>query len=121
MVQMSYGSRMRMYSIIFFFVMISLALVPFYYGQPFTGENIASAFIIILVGVVFPLVSFKPQWNKAVLFFEGILFAFLGYNYLANPINYIFLVFGLILVAISLLAYVKKLPPKLLKFFYHSR
>lgn len=121
MVQMSYGSRMRMYSIIFFFVMVSLAIVPFYYGEPFTTENIASSILVCLVGVAFPLVSYRPQWNKAMLLVEGILFGIIGYTYLNVPVNYVFLVFGLVLIAIALLAYVKKLPPRLLRFFYKSR
>ncbi len=117
---MSYKSRMHAYSIFFLFVMVSLALAPFYLGEPFTPENIATAFLISLVGVAFPLVSFRPQWNKAMLLLEGILFAAVGFTFLKTPYNYVFLVFGLILVAISLLAYMRKLPPRLLWFFYQS-
>lgn len=120
MVNMSFKSRMHMYSILFLFVMISLAISPFYLGEPLTNENIATSFLIALVGVAFPLVSFRPEWNKAMLLIEGILFAVIGYTYLINPYNYVFLVFGILLVAISILAYMKKLPPRFLWFFYQS-
>lgn len=120
MVNMSFKSRMHMYSILFLFVMISLAISPFYLGEPLTNENLATSFLIALVGVAFPLVSFRPEWNKAMLLIEGILFAVIGYTYLINPYNYVFLVFGILLVAISILAYMKKLPPRFLRFFYQS-
>ncbi len=120
MVNMSFKSRMHMYSILFLFVMISLAISPFYLGEPLTNENLATSFLIALVGVAFPLVSFRPEWNKAMLLIEGILFAVIGYTYLINPYNYVFLVFGILLVAISILAYMKKLPPRFLWFFYQS-
>ncbi|WP_461463118.1 hypothetical protein [Methanobrevibacter sp.] len=117
---MSFKSRMHMYSILFLFVMISLAISPFYLGEPLTNENLATSFLIALVGVAFPLVSFRPEWNKAMLLIEGILFAVIGYTYLINPYNYVFLVFGILLIAISILAYMKKLPPRFLWFFYQS-
>ncbi|WP_295722962.1 hypothetical protein [uncultured Methanobrevibacter sp.] len=120
MVNMSFKSRMHMYSILFLFVMISLAISPFYLGEPLTNENLATSFLISLVGVAFPLVSFRPEWNKAMLLIEGILFALIGYTFLINPYNYVFLVFGLLLIVISILAYVKKLPPRFLRFFYQS-
>lgn len=120
MVNMSFKSRMHMYSILFLFVMISLAISPFYLGEPLTNENLATSFLIALVGVAFPLVSFRPEWNKAMLLIEGILFAVIGYTYLINPYNYVFLVFGILLVAISILAYMKKLPSRFLRFFYQS-
>ncbi len=120
MVNMSFKSRMHMYSILFLFVMISLAISPFYLGEPLTNENLATSFLIALVGVAFPLVSFRPEWNKAMLLIEGILFAVIGYTYLINPYNYVFLVFGILLIAISILAYMKKLPPRFLWFFYQS-
>ena len=41
MVNMSFKSRMHMYSIFFLFVMVSLAISPFYFGEPFTAENIS--------------------------------------------------------------------------------
>ncbi len=120
MVQMTYQKRMQVYSIVFLFVMISLAIAPFYLGEPFTSENLATAVLVCLVGVAFPLVSYRPEWNKAMLFCEGILFAILGYMFLENPYNYVFLVFGIVLIVISILAYMKKLPPRLLGYFYHS-
>ena len=120
MVNMSFKSRMHMYSIFFLFVMVSLAISPFYFGEPFTAENISYSFLIALVGIIFPVVSFRPQWNKAILFIEGILCAIIGYTFLKVPYNYVFLVFGLFFVAISILAYMRKLPPRFLKFFYQT-
>ena len=114
-------TRMEQFSIIFFFVMLSWAIVPWFLGETIDMAQIASSIIMVMVGIAYPLVIFKPEWNKGMLFVEGIIIAILGYMALGNPYNYVFLLFGLILVFISILAYMRKLPSSLLKWFYRNR
>ena len=64
------------------------------------------------------IIMFNPSWTKAVFFFEGIIIAVSGYMLLAFPYNLELLGVGLIVIIIAVLAYLGKLPPKLLKWFY---
>ena len=46
----------------------------------------------------------KPQWAKAVFFFEGIIIGISGYTLLATPYNYLLGIIGLAIVVIAVLA-----------------
>ena len=60
----------------------------------------------------------KPQWAKAVFFFEGIIIGISGYTLLATPYNYLLGIIGLAIVVMAVLAYLQKLPMSILKYFY---
>jgi len=102
--------------------MIAWGLLPFFNlaGMSLNDNSIASSIILFLVGIAYPLIVFNPQWNKAVLLIEGIVFAVVGFVFLEPFYNILFLFIGVILVILAILAYVKKLPNGLLKFFYKS-
>lgn len=104
-------------------VLLSLLLflwgiLPFLRHQPITAEVIASAIILIMISFAYLIIMFNPSWTKAVFFFEGIIIAVSGYMLLAFPYNLELLGVGLIVIIIAVLAYLGKLPPKLLKWFY---
>ena len=65
-----------------------------------------------------PITMFNPGWTKAVFFFEGIVIGVSGYMLLAYPYSIEFVIVGLIIVIIAILAYMQKLPPSILKWFY---
>ncbi len=104
--------------IILAIVVVFLAIYPFFTGEIITNDTIATAIILILIAIAYVVVVFKPEWNKALLLLEGIVVAVVGYMFLTIPYNYLLAIIGLIIVVIAILAYLAKLPPSLLKFFY---
>ncbi|MDO5860536.1 MAG: hypothetical protein Q4Q55_07310 [Methanobrevibacter sp.] len=99
-------------------VLIVWALAPILRHQPLTNDVIATAIILILIAIAYLIIMFKPPWTKAVFFFEGIVIGVSGYMLLDFPYNIELLVVGLIIVIIAILAYLQKLPPNILKWFY---
>ena len=74
--------------------------------------------ILFLIGIAYIVIVAKPQWAKAVFFFEGIIIGISGYTLLATPYNYLLGIIGLAIVVIAVLAYLQKLPMSILKYFY---
>ncbi len=99
-------------------VLIVWAITPFLRHQPITNEVIATAIVLILIAVAYLIILFNPGWTKAVFFFEGIIIGVVGYMILDSPYNIEFAVIGLIIIIIAILAYLQKLPPSILKWFY---
>ena len=104
-------------------VMLALMLIvwgisPFLRHQPITNDVMATAIILVLIAVAYFIILFNPSWTKAVFFFEGIVIGASGYMLLASPYNMGFVIVGVIIIAIAILAYLQKLPPSILKWFY---
>lgn len=99
-------------------VLIVWAISPFLRHQTITNNVIATAIILILIAVAYLIILYNPSWTKAVFFFEGIIIGVSGYMLLAYPYNLELAVVGLIIIAIAVLAYLQKLPPSILKWFY---
>ena len=104
-------------------VMLALMLVvwgisPFIRHDPITNDVIATSIILILIAIAYFIILFNPSWTKAVFFFEGIVIGVSGYMLLDYPYNLEFAIVGLIIIAIAVLAYLQKLPPNILKWFY---
>ena len=104
-------------------VMLALMLIvwglsPIFRHQALTNDVIATAIILIMIAVAYLIILFNPSWLKAIFFFEGIIIGVCGYMLLDIPYNIGFLIVGLIIVIIAILAYLQKLPPNILKWFY---
>lgn len=99
-------------------LLIFWGISPFITKTPLTDDILATSIILILIGIGYIVSVLKPQWNKAILFFEGIIIAVVGWLLLKEPYNILFVVIGVILFIISILAYTQKLPKSLLKYFY---
>lgn len=99
-------------------MLIVLGIAPILRHQPLTNDVIATAIILILIAVAYFIILFNPGWTKAVFFFEGIGIGAVGYMLLDVPYNFGFAVLGLIIIIIAILAYLQKLPPSILKWFY---
>ena len=103
---------------------ILLAILVIFLGvrslftQEITNDNIASAIILVLIGIAYMIILVKPSWAKAFFFFEGIIIGISGYMLLAIPYNYLLAIVGLVIVVIAILAYLQKLPMSILKYFY---
>ena len=99
-------------------LLIIWAVLPFLRHQPITTDVIATAIILIMIAIAYMIIMFNPSWTKAVFFFEGIVIAVAGYMLLEFPYNLELAVVGIIIIAIAILAYLQKLPPKMLRWFY---
>ena len=99
-------------------MLIVWAISPFLRHQPITNDVMATAIILILIAVAYFIILFNPGWTKAVFFFEGIVIGVSGYVLLGYPYNLELAIVGVIITAIAILAYLQKLPPSILKWFY---
>ena len=99
-------------------VLIVWAIAPFLRHQPITTEVMATAIILILIAIAYFIILYNPSWTKAVFFFEGIVIGVSGYILLDYPYSLEFVIVGLIIIIIAVLAYMQKLPPSILKWFY---
>ena len=98
--------------------LIVLGIYPFFTHQTITNDVIATAIIFIMISVAYLIILFNPGWTKAVFFFEGIIIAVAGYMLLDFPSNMGLVLVGLAIITIAVLAYLQKLPPSILKWFY---
>ena len=115
---MSNVEMFKLLGVMLALMLIVWAIAPILRHQPLTNDVIATAIILILIAVAYFIIMFKPQWTKAVFFFVVIVIGVSGYMLLAYPYNIELLLVGLIIVIIAILAYLQKLPPSILKWFY---
>ena len=115
---MSRIKTFKMLGMLLAVVLIIVGILPVIRGEVLTNDSIATSIILILLGIAYIIITFKPEWTKAVFFFEGIVIGVVGYTILAFPYNIGFAIIGLIIIAIAVLAYLMKLPKGILKFFY---
>ena len=115
---MSRIKTIKMLGMVLAAVLIIVGILPIIRGDVLTNDSIATSIILILLGIAYIIITFKPEWTKAVFFFEGIVIGVVGYSILAFPYNIGFAIIGLLIIAIAILAYLMKLPQGMLKFFY---
>ena len=115
---MSRIKTIKMLGMVLAVMLIVIGILPIIKGEVLTNDSIATSIILILLGIAYLIISFKPEWTKAVFFFEGIVIGVVGYSILAFPYNIGFAIIGLLIIAIAILAYLMKLPQGMLKFFY---
>ncbi len=115
---MSRVKTFKIFGLILAILLIIIGILPFVRGDALTNDTLATSIILILLGIAYILIANRPEWTKAVFFFEGIVIGVAGYMILAVPYNFGFLIIGLIIVVIAILAYLMKLPAGILKFFY---
>jgi NADH:ubiquinone oxidoreductase subunit K len=99
-------------------MLIVLGVYPFITHQQITNDVMATSIILILLAVAYCVILYNPSWTKAVFFFEGIVIGVSGYMLLDYPYGIEFAVVGVIIILIAVLAYMQKLPPNILKWFY---
>lgn len=115
---MSRIKTIKMLGMVLAVMLIVIGILPIIKGEVLTNDSIATSIILILLGIAYLIISFRPQWTKAVFFFEGIVIGVVGYSILAFPYNIGFAIIGFLIIAIAILAYLMKLPQSMLKFFY---
>ena len=84
---MSRIKTFKMLGIILAIVLIIVGILPIIRGDVLTNDTIATSIILILLGFAYIIITFRPEWTKAVFFFEGIVIGVAGYMILAFPYN----------------------------------
>ena len=64
--------NIKLLGILLAVLVIFLGVRPLF-TQTITNDSIASAIILVLIGIAYIVIVAKPQWAKAVFFFEGII------------------------------------------------
>ena len=83
-------------------ILMVLGLWNYVSAHPVTYDIIASSVVLIVVGWTLAMSVFEPSWNKAAILIDGL----------------IFILFGIILLAIAIAAYLGKLPVSFLRLFH---
>jgi hypothetical protein len=99
-------------------MLIVWGLTPIFRHEALTNDVLATAIILVMIGIAYLIIMYNPGWTKAVFFFEGIIIAVCGYLFLDYPYNLELAIVGLIIIIIAILAYLQKLPANILKWFY---
>ena len=92
---MSRIKTFKMLGMVLAVMLIVVGILPIVRGEALTNDTIATSIILILLGIAYLIISFRPEWTKAVFFFEGIVIGVVGYTILAFPYNVGFAVIGL--------------------------
>ena len=101
-------------------ILMVLGLWNYAGADPVTLDIIASTLVLVVVGWTLAMSVFEPSWVKAAIFIDGLVFILVALTFLLMPYNLIFIVFGIILIAIAVAAYLGKLPQSFLRLFYKS-
>ena len=115
---MSRIKTFKLLGLVLAILVIFIGILPIIKGDALTNDTIATAIILVLLGIAYIIINFKPGWTKAVFFFEGIIIGVAGYMLLAYPYNIGFVIIGIFIISIAILAYLMKLPQSVLKYFY---
>ena len=99
-------------------ILMVLGLWNYVSAHPVTYDIIASSVVLIVVGWTLALSIFEPTWTKAAILIDGLIFMLVGITFLLMPYNLIFILFGIILLAIAIAAYLGKLPVSFLRLFH---
>lgn len=105
---------------IFALVLIFMGIWNYFDAKIVTYDIIATSVVLIVVGLTLGVSIFNQSWIKAAIFVDGLVFFIMGLALLSAPYNYIFVIFGVLLLVLAILAYMEKLPSSLLKLFYKS-
>ena len=99
-------------------VLMILGLWNYADANPVTYDVIASSVVLVVVGWTLALSVFEPSWTKAAILIDGLIFVLVGITFLMMPYNLIFILFGVILLAIAVAAYLGKFPASFLRLFH---
>lgn len=108
----------KLLGVILAIMLIVWGISPFLRHQTITNDVMATAIILLMIGIAYLIILYNPGWTKAVFFFEGIIIAVSGYMLLDYPFSIELVLVGLVIIIIAILAYMQKLPPNILKWFY---
>jgi hypothetical protein len=108
----------KLLGVVLALMLIVWGLTPIFRHEALTNDVLATAIILVMIGIAYLIIMYNPGWTKAVFFFEGIIIAVCGYMFLDYPYNLELSIVGLIIIIIAILAYLQKLPANILKWFY---
>ncbi|MDR3223436.1 MAG: hypothetical protein LBT66_06900 [Methanobrevibacter sp.] len=105
---MNFKQHQKIFSIFFAIIFIAWGLFTLYSTNNINSEDLALNFIIIIVGITYPLVIFKTHLSKIFLLVEGILFFCVGILYLQFYPKLLFCSIGVLLVITSIFIHYRR-------------
>lgn len=113
------SGKIPIISIFISIFIIALAAYNLATASVWDTETIMITILLVIIGVTYAMSTFVPSWLKSAVFLDGVIFG-LSYFFVTSPLNIVFGVVGLLLLALSILAYLGKLPISLLRLFYQN-
>ena len=68
----------KLLGVVLALILIVWGLTPIFRHEPLTNDVIATAIVLILIGIAYLIILYNPSWTKAVFFFEGIVIGVAG-------------------------------------------
>ncbi|MDR2874095.1 MAG: hypothetical protein LBV42_05095 [Methanobrevibacter sp.] len=87
----------KIFSILFAIIFIALGCFTLF-SEEVRQNDIVINFTLIIIGITYPLVIFKPQLRKFFLSFEGIIILLIALVYLSFYSNIVFSAIGIFLI-----------------------
>ncbi|MDR3292354.1 MAG: hypothetical protein LBT10_09445 [Methanobrevibacter sp.] len=105
---MDFRQHQKIFSIFFAIIFISWGLFTLYSTNNITNEDLVLNFIIVIVGITYPLVIFKTNLSKIFILIEGILFLCVGILYLQFYPKILFCSIGVLLLIASIFIHYRR-------------
>ena len=106
-------------SIVISIIIIALSAYNLATAPVLNTEVVMISILLLIIGVTYAMSTFVPAWLKSAVFIDGVIFG-ISYFFTSSPLNIIFGVVGILLLALAILAYIGKLPNSLLRLFYQK-
>jgi hypothetical protein len=101
-------THQKIFSIVFAIIFIALGSYTIYLNsEELTQNDIVINFTLIIIGITYPLVIFKPELSKFFLSFEGIIILLIALVYLSWYANIVFSAIGILLIISSIFMYLR--------------
>ncbi len=111
-------SKAQFFAIFFFIVLLFLAIQPFITPGAATSEDLGFAIVLFCIGLTYLLSIFVPVWKKAALMSDGVVIILTSLFLFTDIKSIAFFIFGFVILFLAILAYLRRLPPKILDYFY---
>ena len=83
-----------------------------------TSDDYGFAIVLFVIGLTYLLSIFVPIWKKAALMSDGVVIILTSLIFFTGVKSIAFFIFGFVIVFFAILAYIRRLPPKILDYFY---
>ena len=65
----------KLLGVVLALMLIVWGLTPIFRHEALTNDVLATAIILVMIGIAYLIIMYNPGWTKAVFFFEGIIIA----------------------------------------------
>lgn len=111
-------SKGQFFAIFFFIVLLFLAIQPFITPGVVTSDDYGFTIVLFFIGLTYLLSVFVPIWKKAALMSDGVVIILTALIFFTGVNRIAFFIFGFVILFLAILAYLRRLPPRILDYFY---